>query len=422
MLDRPGDPPKQARIYLCVFLFAIVVVLLFWQVVPFTENGENTDYLVFYGPVARSLAAGKGLTQDGSRVAVRYPPGHPLLLAGVFKLADTFSLSSQTALSLFTLFCYGLSAVLIYALGRGIRGFKLGLAAAGVWITYPPLVWLTTEPSSEIPFLALFYLSLCFFLFPVQRQSRAWHWYLLSGLCSGLATLIRPAGLAIGFGMALSIGMILRAQTLKLRVALIALLALGNLIAIVPWQTFVYLKTGRIILVSTAMTPALRDGLRFAVNPKWYRRKISVPEDVRDLSRRIHARAEELVTTRQVLSVVAEESRTSPMALLKLVAIKAARSWYATDSGRRENVLLPLQAFYLALIAIGGYRAWRSGGTARSAAIAIGSVTICFWAMTIMVLSILRYMTPVIGLSFALLPGIFAPSQTAKGNARPSGE
>jgi hypothetical protein len=76
---------------LCLFLVNAVVVAVFWQLVPgewTPEANEGRDYAYFYAPVAKNLAGGKGLVTENGRLATLYPPGYPLMLAGLLRLAD----------------------------------------------------------------------------------------------------------------------------------------------------------------------------------------------------------------------------------------------------------------------------------------------------------------------------------------------
>ena len=92
--------------------------------------------------------------------------------------------------------------------------------------------------------------------------------------------------------------------------------------------------------------------------------------------------------------------------MLKLIAMKAARSWYATDSGRFQIPILAIQLVTMGLILLSTRAAWTSGGPQRLLACGIWGVIAYFWGMTVLVLSIARYMVPAIGLAFLLLPAL----------------
>jgi len=47
------------------------------------QKNQSSDYVEYYEPVAQKLAAGAGLVL-GSKPALRYPPGIPMLYAATF--------------------------------------------------------------------------------------------------------------------------------------------------------------------------------------------------------------------------------------------------------------------------------------------------------------------------------------------------
>jgi hypothetical protein len=107
-----------------------------------------------------------------------------------------------------------------------------------------------------------------------------------------------------------------------------------------------------------------------------------------------------------VTSVIRDKLRDNPIGVLKLYLVKAKRGWYATDSGRYETAIMAIQAVYFVLIICGGVGAWWMGGKPRELAISAAALVLYFWLMTTLVLSILRYMVPVIGLCMILVPGL----------------
>ncbi|MBS1790730.1 MAG: glycosyltransferase [Acidobacteria bacterium] len=397
------------RLALLVAFCSMAALLVFWRIVPSdSQTNENSDYLNFYEPVAQNLLAGKGLVTNSGQPATHYPPAYPLLLVAAFKLASWFSLSTATANLALTLVSHLLAAVFIFLLARKLWSNLGAFIAALAWISYPPILWLTKQPNSEIPFMAVFYGSV-WLLWAACWRRASWHYFVLAGMLGGIAALLRPIGLGAMVMMSLGLVLATRGKEFRLRLMMVAFLLIGNLLAIFPWQVWVYARTGNVVLLSGNLVPSIRDGLRFAVNLKRYRQAVPVPDDVRAMMQRIDARFDEMDSLANVAKVVRDEASPQPMALVKLLLIKAARSWYATDSGRREGLILLFQIVYLVLVAIGGWRAWKSGGQARELFFGLALTLLYFWGMTVLTLSILRYMTPVIGLAFTLL-GALAPS------------
>ena len=149
---------------------------------------------------------------------------------------------------------------------------------------------------------------------------------------------------------------------------------------------------------------AVRDGLAFAGTRKAWREANSVPADVAALTAEIEEHYRELKSLKDVVSLLKRETVKRPLAVAKLLAWKAVRVWYATDTRRYEVAIALLQIPYLALLLWSGYRAWGQGPeSARLASLLLGCCVL-FWMMAFMALSIVRYVVPVIALSFAIVP------------------
>ncbi len=142
------------QILLAICLFALAAHLLFIGLLPSRwGRNQNNDYFHFYEPTARNLANGKGLITSDGRPAVLYPPRYPLILAGLFKTAQSTGLAEAWVQRAFTALTVMLTAVLVYGIGATIFGRSVGYLAAVAWSTYPFYLWLTKQPNSEIPFL-----------------------------------------------------------------------------------------------------------------------------------------------------------------------------------------------------------------------------------------------------------------------------
>lgn len=425
------DGKREAPLVVLLFVLTLVVSAAFWAILPgeFREN-QSTDYLTAYEPVARAIAAGKGITLDGE-IATRYPPGFSILLAGAFRAGDVLGIGDESMVWAFRLLCAGLSVLLVYALARLVWSPWLSLLPALGWMTYPFFLWLTKQPNSEVAFIPVLYAALYLFWRPVLRQTRgprAWALYLASGLLVGAAMLIRPAAL----GLSVTLGAIVllfaaRGVAWRARLAYGALVVVGSVLAVLPWEAAVYSRTGEIIPLSSGGAMTIHDGLTFLAVPKEYRREVAVPEDVAALMWTIHERRRETATTGGVVAVVTEEAARAPAAFAKLLLIKFARSWYGIDSRVMEMPTLLLQLLYLALILWGSVYAWRQGGALRRMNAGNWFIVLYFWGMTLLVVPLLRYMVPVMGLLMLALPGVYLslaarrrPSAATHSRALPS--
>lgn len=402
---------RESLLVIGLFLAAMLVAFAFWSVLP-GEYGENqsTDYENAYEPVARSIAAGRGIMLDGE-LSTRYPPGFSIALAGVFRLGRVTGAGDDVSLVAFRLFCVGLAVVLIYGMARLVWPARLALLPALAWMTYPFSLWLTKQPNSEVLFIPVLYAGLFVFWWAVLRGAggwRVWLLYLAAGVLAGAAMLIRPAALGLSVVMALATLLFAaREVAVRARLGYGALIVIGSLLVVLPWEAAVYARTGEIIPLSTGGAATIHDGLTFLAVPKEYRREVAVPEDVAELMWAVHERRDETATTGGVFRVVFEEARAAPAAFTKLMFIKLARSWYGIDSRNLELPTLIIQAGYLLLVIWGAIYSWRQGGALRRMTGGNWLIVAYFWAMTFMVVPLLRYMAPVMGLLMLSLPGVY---------------
>ncbi len=403
---------RELGLIVAVFVLAMLVSAAFWAILPseYREN-QSSDYSNAYEPVARAIAAGRGIVTPEGELATRYPPGFSLALAGVFWLGDALGVSDETMLLAFRLLCAGLSTVLVYALARLVWSPGLALLPALAWLSYPFFLWLTKQPNSEVPFVPVLYGALYLFWLAVARRAtgpRAWALYLLAGGLVGAAMLIRPA--ALGLSVVLAAVLFLcagREVNRRARLGYGGLVLIGSLLVVLPWEAAVYARTGEIIPLSSGGAMTIHDGLTFLAVPKEYRREVAIPEDVAALGWAIHERRRETDTTGGVLRVVAEEAQRAPAAFGKLLLLKVARSWYGIDSRILEIPTMVLQVVYLALIVWGGLFARRQGGLLWRMTAGNWLIVLYFWGMTLLVVPLLRYMVPVMGLLLIALPGVY---------------
>ncbi len=394
-----------------VFVFAGLIVLAFWLLLPdaYLAN-ESSDYAHFYEPVGRRIAAGAGITEPDGAVATRYPPGFPLLLAAVFGAAAQTGLSEALLLNGFILLCMSTAALLVFLLARDVWGTGWGFVGALAWMTYPFALWISKQPNSEVPFIPLLLGAIWALWWGLSRPRRSGPALFLAGVLIGMAMLVRPA--AIGLGVLMALGVLALARTpqgprpWRVRLLLAGLLLLGNLVVIVPWEGWVYARTGEIIPVGAGSKLTIRDGITYFATPKDYRQGVALPADAEALAQALYGRADEMTSVGAIGAVVLEEARQAPAAAVKLALLKVARAWYATDSNRLEGATLLLQAGYLVLALAGSWVAWRMYRSRRPLLVIIWGVTCYFWAMTVLVVPLLRYMLPVMGLLMVTVPGV----------------
>lgn len=410
----------DAAFALALLALAMVVAGLFWAVLPAEYRAnQSVDYRRGYEPAARSIAAGQGIPIDGV-LEPRYPPAFPVMLAGLFRLSAATGVSEDALLLAFRLLCAGLSAVLLYALARLVWPPGPALLPPLAWLTYPFWLWVAKQPNSEVAFVPALFAALWLLWRPLlrdERGPRAWALYAGAGLLAGLTMLIRPA--AIGLSAVMAVIVLLGAApgtAWRARLGWAALVLAGTALAVLPWEATLYARTGRFIPLGIGGNVTMQDGLMFVASEDEYRRPMDVPADVVALSRAFYERRLEMQLggMRGVVALALDLGRDDPDALLKLLGLKVVRVWYGNDTRAYETPSLLLQIVYLGLIGWGSLASWRRGRW-QSAAGRMNAghwlVALYFWGMAFLVVPLLRYMVPVMGLLLLALPGIGARGQ-----------
>ena len=360
---------SDAWIVLIVFAATALLMCGSWTFLgPGSRTEDGSDYKAYYEPVARSIVAhGRPLDADGGP-ATRYAPGYPLILALLFWIAGATGMPELRLLQGFALFGTAISGVFLFVLARSVWPAWAALVAPILWATCPFVMWMSGLESSEVAFCAVFFAAVyCVWTASSQTEPSPFR-CVLSGLLIGGAMLIRH--IAIGCGFLMAAWMLFggpRPHALRSRVVPAMLLMLGNLAVVMPWQAWVYHRSGQLILLSDARGPVLsiRDGLTYGTNLKGFRKPLPLSSDVEAVMRSVQARYDDLESVGDIGRVLAEQARVRPMGVVKLILLKASRSWYGTDSHRLEAQILTLQALYLVPIALGGIMAWTYAKSSR---------------------------------------------------------
>jgi hypothetical protein len=119
-------------------------------------------------------------------------------------------------------------------------------------------------------------------------------------------------------------------------------------------------------------------------------------EEARDL----HAKWR-LRTREEILVFLGRTARNRPLQLMQLIWWKAKRAWYGTDSqGEEETWVAWAHGAYLLCMAGGMALLWSGPEGGRRWLVVSGLLVLNYWAMIVVVLSITRYMMPMMGLMF----------------------
>jgi hypothetical protein len=212
---------------------ALVFTMAVWATRPYPVGVFHDDGV--YITLAKSLATGEGyryLNLPGTPVATHYPPGYPVLLAALWKIAPEFP-RNIPVLQLVNAIALALTAVGTVVFARRILGWTLPASMAGAVIgtvSYP-LLGLSVYLLSEPLFAALLVPSLIL-AERLARDESGTRDAILVGVATAVLTLVRTHGIAL-------IAAVILVLAWRKRWTQAAVVAASAAIVLAPWQIYV---------------------------------------------------------------------------------------------------------------------------------------------------------------------------------------
>jgi len=218
---------------------------------------------------------------------------------------------------------------------------------------------------------------------------------LTAGIAGALPMLVKPMALFLPLVLLvfLLVAWTRRLVPAKSFVLGVSAFIIGLLFTLLPWEVYLWQRTGKFVPVADKAGSSIYDGWTFGLHAGTGGDKARLPEDVKTFMKDVE-KVSQGKTSGEVLSAVIKAGGERPGAFLKLLLIKAGRCWYGTDEMWHEGKILGIQAFYL-LLSVFGAVVWFRQGRPGGALVAILAVLLFYhWAAATAALSILRYMVP----------------------------
>ena len=271
-----------------IFFLAFIIGITFWMIIPQSyKQNESTDYDSFYKPVAENILYKRQLIDKEANLTYRYPPGFPVILAGLFIISETTNISKEHIIFIFSVFCIGLSGILIFEISKLFFYESFAFLSSLIFVSYPLLLWTIKQPNSESPFIPLLYTGVLFLIQELKKEKFAKSKILLTGVFWGLAMLIRPIAIGLPFLISLVIIFFFKSFPIGQRLLISLLIISGSVLTISPWESLVYSNEKKIILLSSSGGAGIFDGLTFNTVLKGYRVKHQYPADVEQFMKEV---------------------------------------------------------------------------------------------------------------------------------------
>ncbi|MBI4101540.1 MAG: glycosyltransferase family 39 protein, partial [Candidatus Nealsonbacteria bacterium] len=125
-----------SALFLLALLGELVFLFVYGKVGPAQQQVPATDYLKVYEPVADNILTGKGIVLDGG-LSIQSPPGYPVFLAGVFKIAQFGGWDRLGLITVFNLILTALGVCLLFLIAELVFEKRVALLASLLWMSYP---------------------------------------------------------------------------------------------------------------------------------------------------------------------------------------------------------------------------------------------------------------------------------------------
>ena len=367
------------------------------------ELGQETEAGYYFGDYTvqvNHLIEHGSLISEG-KVQNRYPPLYPYLIYIAFRLSAFGGLNLQGVLVFLTALTNFFSALLLYriALLMKVRP-ALALMSSLLFLSHPYVLWEYTKVMSVNPYMTVLFASLWLLLKVQQKEDgRSWISYLGIGALLGTGMLIRPIALMVP--LVFLVLMALKGGFRPRNMLHMALLLLTALLVITPWQ-YANRSRGQHILLSSDRTISIRDSFQFLEDGRGLA-DLKMDPEVKELVQRMGSAPYE--SKGEFLEVFFRELAGNPGPMIRLYLIKAGRSWYASiDRHPREEWIKGIISVFYLLLSLPGMIYFGRMGEKRDFFRAYILLFFYFWLMTVLVVSMVRYMIPVFGLMPLLIP------------------
>ena len=393
-----SDRVSERQRFQLLSLSAVVALgahLLFLLLLPQPwRRNQSSDYIQYYEPVAQSLIAGNGFYLH-SKPALTYPPGIPMLYAAAFWAARKVDLSEANALRIVGGFLPTVSAVLVCLLAMRFFRWRVALLASGLWSTYPFHLWLTKQPDATSLFSVLLLTSALLFFAWSSKTQNGIRYGVVLGLILGVTALVKPFSIGLPLAFVALAGVSPISGQRRSRIVFSACLLITYAATISPWEIWAWHVGGHWIPLCTNGANALIDGLTFGTERGLP--PVALPEGARALVRDAASHYPQLKSTSSIAHFMLTKVRQTPTAILELLLVKAARSWFGNESHTLERWVAIIQLFYLPFLLLGTRTVWEYGDAPqKNFALLAFVITAYFWIMTTVTAeAILRYMVPV---------------------------
>jgi len=376
--------------FLSLFFFLFFLFFL-KNIGPQEHRVPGTDYFTYYEPIANNILQGKGFVlEDKSLSGIGFV--FPYFLAGVLFLSNVSGIDKFFLIMFFNVLITAFSVCFLFLSVEKIFNKKIALLSSFLWMSYPFNLWFLKNPNTEPLFILFFFLSILFFVFALKKKKMVLFFF--SGLFSALSLATRLISLFLPIIFIFFIFLFLKPVNIKTKFLFCLVFAAGFFVIILPWIFYISPGDTAFVTLSERGPNIIVSGISWLAEPG--KREI-LSEDVKIFIDRMNS--QNLDTLAKTAKFFIRETLQRPIPVIKIIWLKLSRSWYGTSSRwKEEPLVLAIQLFYI-ISAIFGFKIiFKEKKEKIFWAIFLLTIIFYFWLMTFLVVSIMRYMVPIMGL------------------------
>jgi 4-amino-4-deoxy-L-arabinose transferase-like glycosyltransferase len=325
-----GRPLRFAWMALLALALAVRLVAAVWwqQRLPSGQNFFFPDS-ESYWHLARSLAQGEPYRYGAEQAVIFRTPGYPIFLAPLFVLMGPEP--PVLAARVLSALCGTTAVALLFSLSKKIFNEPTAWVASSWAALDPGLISQGVFVLSEAPFCPIM-LAQLWYWWQAEQSESTWAQSggaAASGVCAGIATLMRPSWLLF-LPFAWGIGWLGLANQ-KQRGGLMCIMLLACAATMSPWWYRNYQLTGRFVPTTLQVGASLYDGLRpnatGGSEMSFVKTFIAEQQEFDASATEPPTNSFEERLNQRMLSAAVEWAKTHPTRVLELAAIKFCRIW-----------------------------------------------------------------------------------------------
>lgn len=381
---------------------AALLVLTHLSVGFFTTwlSAESTDYSL----LARNLLTHDSFRLETGYFAAHHPPLFPITLALYYGIAQWLSLPELWVCSAGAIAWLMAAAYQAYASVKCLWHDEKHARLAALFLAFQPFVlYASFSPLSEIPFVFFLMLGLRYFLRYAQDEKLK-HLFILA-LSAGAAMLCRSVFILGPLFLLVAVAWVHVCQKDWKKAFAHAGMALGLCLLVVsPWSFYASAQKNQPVFLSSSAMPGIRDGLSF--NHKKHRENLDLPPRVEAYSDAFWDLYPQINSPKDWLQFIQDQGVGSS---LLTYSYKALRCWYGTDSQnhRLEQINALISVCWLLLFFVAVRRIKKQAYPHTGVLLIVAVLSLYFWGLATIALSIVRYMVPVFALMALYIPAVF---------------